>query len=58
MKKTLTLLQKFGLLRRKTDAEALTQFERRLKKVNRARLVNQQGLGGPVFRSRPSEPEA
>lgn len=58
MKKTLALLQKIGVLRAKSDAEELSPFEKRLKKVNRARVVNQQGLGGPVFKSRQSEPEA
>lgn len=55
MKKTLALLQKIGL-RKKT--EELSVFEKRLKKVNRARVVNQAGLGGPVFKSRPTETEA
>jgi hypothetical protein len=58
MKKTLALLQKIGVLRPKTDADEISPFEKRLKKVNRARVVNQQGLGGPVFKSRQSEPEA
>lgn len=61
MKKTFELLQKIGVYRPKADkadkAEELTPFEKRLKKVNRARVVNQQGLGGPVFKSRPSETE-
>jgi hypothetical protein len=58
MKKTLKLLQKIGIYRPKAeDQEELTPFDRRLKKVNRARVVNQQGLGGPVFKSRPSETE-
>jgi hypothetical protein len=58
MKKTLVLLQKIGVLRPKAEEDELTLFEKRLKKVNRARVVNQQGLGGPVFKSRQSEPEA
>ena len=58
MKKTVALLQKIGLLRPRTEEEDLTPFEKRLKKVNRARVVNQQGLGGPVFKNRPTEPEA
>lgn len=58
MKKTIALLKKIGVLRPKTDEEELSPFEKRLKKVNRARVVNQQGLGGPVFKSRQSEPEA
>lgn len=58
MKKTLALLKKIGVLRKKADTEELSPFDKRLKKVNRARVVNQQGLGGPVFKSRPSEPEA
>lgn len=57
MKKAIMLLKKMGLGRvRKAEIE--TPFEKRLKKVNRTRVVNQQGLGGPVFRSRPSESEA
>ena len=60
MKKTIKLLQKIGLARPKTggNAEELSPFEKRLKKVNRARVVNQVGLGGPVFKSRQSDPEA
>jgi hypothetical protein len=58
MKKKMTLLQKIGIVRPKADTEEeLTPFDRRLKKVNRARVVNQQGLGGPVFKSRPPETE-
>ena len=60
MEKKTGLLQKLGLSRRKpADAkEELSAFEKRLKSVNRARVVNQAGLGGPVFRSRPPETEA
>jgi hypothetical protein len=58
MKKTRELLQKIGVVRPKAEDEELTQFDKRLKKVNRARVVNQQGLGGPVFKSRQSETEA
>lgn len=60
MKKKLSLLQKMGLSRPKADddREDLSPFEKRLKMVNRARVVNQAGLGGPVFKSRPSESEA
>lgn len=57
MKKTLKLLQKLTMPRAKPEDEA-DAFDKRLKKVNRARVVNQQGLGGPVFKSRPSETEA
>lgn len=57
MKKTIMLLKKFGLGRVKR-AEVDEPFEKRLKKVNRTRVVNHHGLGGPVFRSRPSETEA
>ena len=58
MKIKLTLLQKMGFRRPKAeDQPELTPFEKRLKKVNRARVVNQQGLGGPVFKSRPSQTE-
>lgn len=54
-----TLLQKLGLARPKTsDEKEDTPFEKRLKMVNRARVVNQVGLSGPVFKSRSSEPEA
>ncbi len=53
-----SLLQRMGLTRPKTDEqEETTPFEKRLKMVNRARVVNQAGLGGPVFKI-PSEPEA
>lgn len=60
MKKKLNLLQKMGLRRPKAsdDEQQLSPFEKRLKMVNRARVVNHQGLGGPVFKSRPSETEA
>ncbi len=60
MKKTISLLQKLGLTRPKeTDDDVdLSQFDKRLKMVNRARVVNQIGLGGPVFKSRQSESEA
>jgi hypothetical protein len=59
MKKKQSLLQRMGLTRRKstTEAKELSAFERRLKMVNRARVVNQVGLGGPVFKSRPPETE-
>lgn len=59
MKKKMTLLQKMGLFRPKpTEEEAqLTPFEKRLKMVNRARVVNQAGLGGPVFKNRQSQTE-
>jgi hypothetical protein len=57
MKKTIRLLQKLTLPRTKPEDES-DAFEKRLKKVNRARVVNQVGLGGPVFKSRPSETEA
>lgn len=60
MKKKFSLLQKLGLSRRKPadSAEELSAFEKRLKMVNRARVVNQVGLGGPVFKNRQSETEA
>ena len=58
MKKTIKLLQKFGLMKGKPGDEEQSQFDKRLKKVNRARVVNQVGLGGPVFKSRSSETEA
>lgn len=60
MKKKMSLLQKMGISRPKPteDAEENSPFDKRLKMVNRARVVNQVGLGGPVFKSRQSEPEA
>jgi hypothetical protein len=58
MKKTLKLLQKIGLGKGKSAEDEQDQFDKRLKKVNRARVVNQVGLGGPVFKSRQSETEA
>ena len=57
MEKALSLLRKIGLKKDKPEEE-LSVFDKRLKKVNRARVVNQAGLGGPVFKSRQSEPEA
>lgn len=60
MKKKPSLAEKMGLSRPKPaeDEKELSQFERRLKMVNRARVVNQVGLGGPVFKSRQTETEA
>jgi len=60
MKKTISLLQKMGLTRPKQseDDDDLSRFDKRLKMVNRARVVNQIGLGGPVFKSRQTESEA
>lgn len=60
MKIKLTLLQKMGLSRPKPSEEIddLSRFEKRLKMVNRARVVNQAGLGRPVFKSRQSGTEA
>jgi hypothetical protein len=57
MKKTMKLLQRIRLTRAKSAQEENETFDKRLKKVNRARVVNQAGLGGPVFKSRQSEPE-
>jgi hypothetical protein len=57
MKKAIKLLRKIRLPRLKSDAKDGEAFDKRLKKVNRARVVNQIGLGGPVFKSRESEPE-
>ena len=57
MKKTIRILKKLGLGRTKKVGED-TPFEKRLKKVTRSRVVNQHGLGGPVFKSRQSETEA
>jgi hypothetical protein len=60
MKKKLTLLQKMGISRPKPveGEKNLSPFEKRLKMVNRARVVNQAGLGGPVFKMRQEESEA
>ena len=56
MKKTIKLLKKIGLGRvRKSEEE--TTFDKRLKKVNRTRIVNHVGLGGPVFKNRSAETE-
>lgn len=57
MKKTLKLLQKIGLGKGKSGEDEQSLFDKRMKKVNRARVVNQVGLGGPVFKSRQSETE-
>jgi hypothetical protein len=57
MKKTLRILKKLGLGRTR-KAEDDSPFEKRLNKVTRSRVVNQHGLGGPVFRSRQPETEA
>ena len=60
MKKKISLLQKIGLSRPKANNQnnELSPFDRRLKMVNRARVVNHVGLGGPVFKIRQSESEA
>jgi hypothetical protein len=60
MKKKLTMVEKMGIARPKApdDDKELSAFERRLKMVNRARVVNHAGLGGPVFKIRQTEPEA
>ena len=57
MEKALALLRKIGLKKDKPEEEP-SVFDKRLKKVSRARVVNQAGLGGPVFKSRQSDPEA
>ena len=57
MKKTLKLLEKIGLRKDKSEEEDQEAFDKRMKKVNRARVVNQVGLGGPVFKSRQSQSE-
>jgi hypothetical protein len=57
MKKAIKLLRKIRLPRFKSDEKDSEAFDKRLKKVNRARVVNQIGLGGPVFKSRSSETE-
>ena len=60
MKKTLHLLQKIGLSRpRASDDDAkLSPFDRRLKMVSRARVVNHAALGVSVFKARQSQSEA
>jgi hypothetical protein len=57
MKKAIKLLRKIRLPRLRSDEKDGEAFDKRLKKVNRARVVNHVGLGGPVFKSRPTEPE-
>ncbi len=57
MDRTIRILKKLGLGRAR-KAEEDTPFEKRLKKVTRIRVVNQQGLGGPVFKNRQPETEA
>jgi hypothetical protein len=57
MKKAIKLLRKIRMPRLKSGEKDAEAFDKRLKKVNRARVVNQVGLGGPVFKSRPSETE-
>jgi hypothetical protein len=56
MKALLTLLRKIGLSRAAPagQSEPQSAFDRRLKMVNRARVVNAAGLGGPVFKTRSS----
>ena len=56
MKKAIKLLRRLRA-RLKTNTKDSEVFNKRLKKVNRARVVNQIGLGGPVFKSRESETE-
>lgn len=60
MEKKISLLQKTGLTRPKQpDANReLSLFDKRLKMVSRARMLNRPGLGGPVFRIRQGESEA
>lgn len=57
MKKMIKLLRKIRMPRFKSDEKDAVAFDKRMKKVNRARVVNQAGLGGPVFKSRQSETE-
>ena len=57
MKKMIKLLRKIRMPRFKSDEKDAMAFDKRMKKVNRARVVNQAGLGGPVFKSRQSETE-
>lgn len=54
MNKTIRILKKLGLGRNR-KAEDDTPFDKRLKKVTRIRVVNQHGLGGPVFKNRQPE---
>ena len=57
MKKMIKLLRKIRMPRLRSDEAGSEAFDKRLKKVNRARVVNHAGLGGPVFKSRSSETE-
>jgi hypothetical protein len=57
MKKAIRLLRKIRMPRLKSDEKDIEAFDKRMKKVNRARVVNQIGLGGPVFKNRSSETE-
>jgi len=58
MTKKTSLLQKMGIARPKTDEDdEVSAFEKRLKMVNRARVVNKVGLGGPVFKIPASDSE-
>jgi hypothetical protein len=56
MKKAIKLLRRLRA-RLKVSAKDSEVFNKRMKKVNRARVVNQIGLGGPVFKNRESETE-
>lgn len=60
MKKKISLLQRIGLSRPKlTEEDAdISVFDKRLKMVSRARIVDRAALGRPVFRSRQVESEA
>lgn len=60
MRKAINLLQRIRLSRPKhADEDAnLSPFDRRLKMVSRARLVNHAALGRSVFRGRRTESEA
>lgn len=57
MKKAIKLLRKIRMPRFKSDEKDSEAFDKRMKKVNRARVVNQAGLGGPVFKNRQTETE-
>ena len=54
MKLLIAVFRKLGLSRpgRGAAQEKPSEFDRRMKMVNRARVVNAAGLGGPVFKSR------
>ncbi len=58
MEKAISLLTKIGFCRPKpADDDEMSPFEKRLKKVNRAREYNAVNLG-PGFKNPPSQSKA